>query len=322
MEKIILILCFICIGYLFFEKKRAMNQRKTFKYVIHVNGIRGKSTVSRLIDAGVRTGGYKTFTKTTGTSPRTISILGEEKEIVILEDGINDYSNRPRWISKEKMKSVYNWQGFFLAKMGYCSPGWFWFEPDRYCIKYSSQPEKMKYRNYKEIRQLYTQEGTDEKLFDHIVKKIYPAIQKIDFEKTEAVLFTRSLDDFVVDDKKYIERIENYIQRSYKNILLKKHPREQSVYQFENGIKCLEVDNSVPAEVLLPYLKGKDIILITTSAIMLYMKAYQLTCNLILLDGMYEENMKSGTKYRLLCDEEVIEYCENFAEGHYMITTI
>ena len=107
-----------------------------------------------------------------------------------------------------------------------------------------------------------------------------------------------------------------------KNILLKKHPREQSVYQFENGIKCLEVDNSVPAEVLLPYLKGKDIILITTSAIMLYMKAYQLTCNLILLDGMYEENMKSGTKYRLLCDEEVIEYCENFAEGHYMITTI
>ena len=248
--------------------------------------------------------------------------LGEEKEIVILEDGINDYSNRPRWISKEKMKSVYNWQGFFLAKMGYCSPGWFWFEPDRYCIKYSSQPEKMKYRNYKEIRQLYTQEGTDEKLFDHIVKKIYPAIQKIDFEKTEAVLFTRSLDDFVVDDKKYIERIENYIQRSYKNILLKKHPREQCVYQFENGIKCLEVDNSVPAEVLLPYLKGKDIILITTSAIMLYMKAYQLTCNLILLDGMYEENMKSGTKYRLLCDEEVIEYCENFAEGHYMITTI
>ena len=102
----------------------------------------------------------------------------------------------------------------------------------------------MKYRNYKEIRQLYTQEGTDEKLFDHIIK-IYPAIQKIDFEKTEAVLFTRSLDDFVVDDKKYIERIENYIQRSYKNILLKKHPREQSVYQFENGIKCLEVDNSV-----------------------------------------------------------------------------
>ena len=81
MEKIILILCFVCIGYLFIEKKRAMEQRKTFKYVIHINGIRGKSTVSRLIDAGVRSGGYRTFTKTTGTSPRTISVSGEEREI-------------------------------------------------------------------------------------------------------------------------------------------------------------------------------------------------------------------------------------------------
>ena len=48
--------------------------------------------------------------------------IGRRKEIVILEDGINDYSNRPRWISKEKMKSVYNWQGFFSAKIGYCHP--------------------------------------------------------------------------------------------------------------------------------------------------------------------------------------------------------
>ena len=98
MEKIILILCFICIGYLFFEKKRATNQRKTFKYVIHVNGIRGKSTVSRLIDAGVRAGGYKTFTKTTGTSPRTISVFGEEKEI----------SRKGKANIKEQIKAI-NW---------------------------------------------------------------------------------------------------------------------------------------------------------------------------------------------------------------------
>lgn len=98
MEKIILILCFICIGYLFFEKKRATNQRKTFKYVIHVNGIRGKSTVSRLIDAGVRAGGYKTFTKTTGTSPGTISVFGEEKEI----------SRKGKANIKEQIKAI-NW---------------------------------------------------------------------------------------------------------------------------------------------------------------------------------------------------------------------
>ena len=98
MEKIILILCFICIGYLFFEKRRSVKQRKTFKYVIHVNGIRGKSTVSRLIDAGVRSRGYKTFTKTTGTSPRIISVSGEEREI----------NRRGKANIKEQIKAI-NW---------------------------------------------------------------------------------------------------------------------------------------------------------------------------------------------------------------------
>ena len=81
MEIISIILCIFCIFYLFFEKRRSECQRETFKYLIHVNGIRGKSTVSRLIDAGVRAGGYKVFTKITGTSPRIIDTFNVEREI-------------------------------------------------------------------------------------------------------------------------------------------------------------------------------------------------------------------------------------------------
>jgi len=39
---------------------------------IHVNGTRGKSSVTRLIAAGLRTGGRRCFAKTTGTVPRMI----------------------------------------------------------------------------------------------------------------------------------------------------------------------------------------------------------------------------------------------------------
>lgn len=241
--------------------------------------------------------------------------LGNEKKVVILEDGISDYGKRPRWISKDKMKSVYNWQGFFLATMGYCSPGWFRLDTNKHCIKYSSQPEKMLYENYREIRQLYTNEGTDQNLFDQIIKKIYPAIENINFEKAEVILFTRFLKDFVNDDTKYKKRIENYVNAHYNNVLLKKHPREQGEYCFEKSIKCIEIDNSVPAEVLLPYLKQKDILLITTSAIMLYMKAYQLNCKIILFQGMYEESIVSGAQYRPLTSRETIEFCKKFADG-------
>lgn len=64
-----------------FEKKRLYKNRKKIKILIHVNGVRGKSTVSRLIDAGLRDGKRKIFTKVTGTSPKYIDIYGNEKEL-------------------------------------------------------------------------------------------------------------------------------------------------------------------------------------------------------------------------------------------------
>jgi poly-gamma-glutamate synthase PgsB/CapB len=49
---------------------------------IHVNGTRGKSSVTRLIAAGLRNGGIRTIAKTTGTLPRIIDIDGLEIPII------------------------------------------------------------------------------------------------------------------------------------------------------------------------------------------------------------------------------------------------
>jgi len=48
---------------------------------VHVNGTRGKSSVTRLIAAGMRAGGIRTFAKTTGTKPRLINTDGSEVPI-------------------------------------------------------------------------------------------------------------------------------------------------------------------------------------------------------------------------------------------------
>lgn len=81
MEVLIVIMSIVYIIYLLYEYKQNIKMRERFLCVIHVNGTRGKSSVCRLIDAGLRTGGYKVFTKTTGTSPRIIDIHGREQEI-------------------------------------------------------------------------------------------------------------------------------------------------------------------------------------------------------------------------------------------------
>ncbi len=51
---------------------------------IHVNGTRGKSSVTRLIAAGLRAGGKKTLAKITGTLPRVVLPDGREAAIIRL----------------------------------------------------------------------------------------------------------------------------------------------------------------------------------------------------------------------------------------------
>ena len=66
------------LGYLLYEKKRNDKALASFRYVIHVNGIRGKTSVCRLIDANLRGAGFRVFTKTTGTTPFYIDTDGVE----------------------------------------------------------------------------------------------------------------------------------------------------------------------------------------------------------------------------------------------------
>lgn len=71
----------IAILYLTYEQIYLKKIRKSFKYIIHVNGTRGKSTVCRLLDSVLREAGFRVFTKTTGTLP--IMILPDKKQIEI-----------------------------------------------------------------------------------------------------------------------------------------------------------------------------------------------------------------------------------------------
>ena len=283
--------------------------------------IMGRRTAycKKLINQYVNVDDYDTFVviSAVGVVAGACVALGKENEVIVLEDGSADYRARQRFISKKIMISGYLWQGFFLSLMGYCNPGWFRLKTDKYCIKYCGQPEKMIYRRYKEIRQLYTSEGTDMELFDSLVRKIYPSINHYDFDSVDVILMTGPLEDFVMDYEKYKKRIEKYIEGRYKSVLLKKHPREQGKYQFGNSVKVTEIDNSIPAEVILPYLKGIDIVMATPSSMMIYLRAYGLKCTTIYFDGMYEENMNSSTNYKYLSRWEYDEYCKKFASEYY-----
>jgi len=63
------------------ERKHSHLVLEEFEHRIHVNGIRGKSTVTRLIAASLREGGINTLGKTTGSAARLV--IGHRKDIEI-----------------------------------------------------------------------------------------------------------------------------------------------------------------------------------------------------------------------------------------------
>ena len=74
---------------------------------IHVNGARGKSSVVRLIAAGLRSGGLKTFAKTTGTIPRIINEKGEDVELHRLRSAsIGEQIKLIRYFGKQEPEAL------------------------------------------------------------------------------------------------------------------------------------------------------------------------------------------------------------------------
>ena len=72
MEALILVLFLLIMILLGLEAYQVKRDRALLQHVVYVNGIRGKSTVTRMIAAGLKSGGWSVFCKTTGTVPRLI----------------------------------------------------------------------------------------------------------------------------------------------------------------------------------------------------------------------------------------------------------
>ena len=75
---IILMLVVLVTLFLFIEYRIHLRRLYSIPVRIHVNGTRGKSSVTRLIAGALREHGLRTFAKTTGTLPRMIMEDGQE----------------------------------------------------------------------------------------------------------------------------------------------------------------------------------------------------------------------------------------------------
>lgn len=77
----LIILGAITLSYLLWENNRHRRNLERIPLRIHVNGTRGKSSVTRLIAAGLRAGGIRTIAKTTGSAAMLLLPDGGEQSL-------------------------------------------------------------------------------------------------------------------------------------------------------------------------------------------------------------------------------------------------
>lgn len=100
---VILTLTFGLLAYLIAEYRLHQRRLLSIPHRIHVNGTRGKSSVTRLIGAGLRAGGITCITKVTGTYPRIVMADGTEAPIHRKEKAnILEQLNVVRFCSEQK----------------------------------------------------------------------------------------------------------------------------------------------------------------------------------------------------------------------------
>jgi len=81
---VLIVATILLVGFWIHEYWRHQRNVKAIPIRIHVNGTRGKSSVTRLIAAGLRAGNKKTVAKITGTLPRVVLPDGREAAIIRL----------------------------------------------------------------------------------------------------------------------------------------------------------------------------------------------------------------------------------------------
>lgn len=101
---VVLVLIVILLGFGSWEYFSHVRNLKAIPLRIHVNGTRGKSSVTRLIAAGLRAGSKHVLAKTTGTAPRVIFEDGSETEIY--RPGSANIIEQLKFVSKARQLSA------------------------------------------------------------------------------------------------------------------------------------------------------------------------------------------------------------------------
>ncbi len=242
-----------------FFKKAIIMAKYIFQYITRTREREDKKLIERLTN---RECDYKKVIVHSNHSIISVASINAMSDTVIvcLEDGLADY------LPATGIKSSSELLNLLLAKLniinlalhGHC----FSMKYDNKIIKYSSLPDKMQYKNYKIVKQLFKEDN----------RKICFSDEELSIRKAnyDVIVFSTKIADFGDYDTKYYNLLKEWLQENYKGkkILFKPHPREKCMF-------CCDMldltigGKDLAGERLLDLLPEAEIVFTYTSTILL-----------------------------------------------------
>lgn len=246
-----------------------------------------------------------------GILPGAFLACSNECETIIMEDGAADYKTRYRWVQLKDIKSVYDVIGCMLARMGYANPSIVYtMEDTKNCIKYSTEPERMMYRDYKEIRKMPRVDYIKDEEYNNIINRAYSL--KDENYIGEILLLTSPVRVYVGDNLEYVEKIQDFVNSNYKGktILMKRHPRDDAKYKFLDEIKVIELDQNLPFEIIANRINVNTIYSVFASSTILSLRDKIEDIKVFYFNCIEKQSDNKNTQYNYKKNfEDSIEVC-------------
>lgn len=184
-----------------------------------------------------------------------------QKCVVILEDGLQDYDNRKVHLT-EVIFNPNKLASYILAKMNYVDfCGDFHLKSTLFCDKYVTHPELVERRFYHKVYQLYDKEKFDKNLFAKYINQVFDLV--CGEIKGDILLLTMPIDELGEYASLYKKKIEGYISKNYcnKNVLIKKHPRDNQHYDFGENIQITYISQDIPGELIVESIECDSVLM-------------------------------------------------------------
>ncbi len=273
-----------------------------------------KKTIDKLVD--IDDYDIVVVSTTRGVTCGMMVLASECENIILMEDGLGDNTNPNEKLKFREIFKPSALMEYVSAQMGYFNiNGRFPLKSSRKCHKYTEYLECNYPELYKSLNRLNDMSKVSDEEYEQLVNRTFGSLDEI--KNYDVIVFTSNMGDFSANWDELNNKAIGYIEKNNigKRIIIKKHPRDLSVYHFHKQ-EAYELDSMIPAENIIPHIENMKIYFFYPSTTIKSMKNMDCVINVFcfkdLLDNNYSEGGKFNYKYSF---NRALELCKD--EGVY-----